>query len=112
MSAATAGVSKVAVRVNDGALDSGIQVITVTITGANDVPDITGVTNGTIADTTNTAGNRPTATGDVSAVDVDNAESEGESGVKAHPYAIITGTGGNAATVSGSASEYTTTSTV
>ena len=100
---------KLAVRVNDGALDSGIQVITVTITGANDVPDITGVTNGTIADTTNTASNRPTATGDFGVVDIDNGESEGESGGRAPTYAIITGTGGNAATVSGSASEYTIT---
>ena len=97
---------KLAIRVNDGNLDSSVEVITVTITGANDAPAITSVTDGAVADTANTAANTPTATGNFGVTDVDEGEQEGG---PRPTYAILPAAGANQATVSGNASAYTIT---
>ena len=63
--------------------------------------NFTGGVNGEVFevdDTANSAANTPTETGNLSVTDPDNEEEEGQ--LNAPTYAIITGTGGNAATVS------------
>ena len=89
---------KLAVRVNDGTLDSNVEIILIAITGTNDAPEITGVSDGTLADVTNDPDNTPTVTGNFGVTDPDEGEQEG--GARAPTYAIITGSGSDAATVS------------
>ena len=97
-------------RVTDAAGATDTETFTITLTGANDNPDITNVVNRTVSDTANTASNTPTATGNFGVTDPDN--NEGEGGSRAPTYAILSGTGGNAATATTSDTGTTRTYTI
>ena len=83
-------------RVTDAEGGVDTETFTITITGANDDPVLTGVVDRSVDDTANSANNQPTASGNFGVTDADN--NEGEGGSRAPTYTILTGTGSDAAT--------------